>query len=592
MSLEIVLLGAIILAAVLLFAFDVFPVDKTSILVLGSLVALRLITPEQAVSGFGNTATVTVAAMLALSYGIQRTGGLNFVANKIVDLSGGSESRVLLSLLAAVGLLSAFINNTAAVAIFLPLTIALAREQNLDASKLLMPMSFAAMFAGTCTLIGTSTNLLVYSLVLREMNWQIGMFEFTQMGLIFSGAGALYLIVVGRKLIPSRRTAESLTEDYRLRHFVTELILSESSPLIGKSIEETGLREQYDVEVIEIIRDRSRLLPTAEEATLRAGDILLVQGEPTTLMKIQKDQPGILLKALTVEDRDLEDENIVLLEAFISPTSRLIESTLKEINFRRTFKANAIAIRSHGRTIREKIGTTRLEFGDSLLIVTNRQQLDALRHTTDFLMAEEVRVRLIEANKVYYAMTIFMGIIAAAALNIMTVLEASIVGVGLMLVTGCLRLRELYHNISWQTIIMLATLIPLGVAMENTGMAELIADHLVVQLRDLGPVAVLSGMYLTTALLTSIMSNNATAVLMVPISISAAQELQVDARPLIFAVMFAASASFITPIGYQTNTFIFGPGGYKFSDFFRVGAPLTILFWLLASLFIPIFWPF
>ena len=591
MTLEMVLLSAIIVGAVACFALETYPVDKVSVLVLSALVLCRLVSPEEAIAGFGNPATVTVACMLALSYGIQSTGGLNYVANKIVDLAGANEFKILLSIITAVGFLSAFINNTAAVALFLPLTIAVAREQRLDTSKFLMPMSFAAMFAGSCTLIGTSTNLLVYSSAVQYLGWEIGIFEVTPAGLIFSAAGVLYLLFLGRHLVPSRRTGDSLTEEYRLRHFVTELILQDDSPLIGLTIAETEFREMHDVEVIEILRGGTRLLPTAQHTRLEPGDILLAQGDPHTLMELQ-DQKGVILKALTVEDQDLEDENIVLVEAFISPASRLIESTLKEINFRSTFKANALAIRSHGRSIREKIGKIKLEYGDSLLILTNRGQLEVLRQTPDFLVLEEVRSSFLRSDKVYYAVGIFLGIVLLDAFNIFSIVEAAVLGTGLMLLTGCLRLRDLYTHLSWQTVIMLACLIPLGTAVSNTGLANLIAGQLVEVLRSWGPTAVLSGIYLLTSILTSIMSNNATAVLMIPVSLSVALQLQVDPKPFLMAVMFAASACFMTPIGYQTNLFIFGPGGYKFIDFVKVGTPLSVLFWLIASFLIPALWPF
>jgi len=591
MTVDMLLLSAILLGAVLLFALEVFPVDKVSVLVLSTLVVFRLISPEQAIAGFGSPATVTVACMLALSYGIQSTGVLNYLANKLVDLAKESEFRLLVSIILAVGLLSAFINNTAAVALFLPLTITVAREHGLDPSKLLMPMSFAAMFAGTCTLIGSSTNLLVYSLAMEHLNWQIGIFEFTPVGLIFFAAGTFYLLVIGRHLVPSRRTSDSLTEEYHLRHFVTELILRKDSPLIGKSIAETNFREKYGLEVIEILRDKTKLLPSAAETRLQDSDILLVQGPPQALLEIQ-DSQGVTIKALTVQDQDLEDENIVLVEAFISPTSRLVDSTVKEVNFRQTFKANTLAIRSHGRTIRQKIGTIRLEHGDSLLILTSREQLKVLRQSPDFLVLAEVRRSFLRKDKLFYAVAIFLGIILLVSFNFLSIVAAAVIGTGLMLLTGCLRLQDLYSHLSWETIVMLACLIPVGSAMENTGLAHLVATSLVTKLDVWGPVVVLSGVYLLTSVLTSVMTNNATAILMIPISISTAQHLQVNPQPFVMAVLFAASASFMTPIGYQTNLFIFGPGGYKFTDFLKVGAPLSLLFWILASVLIPLFWPF
>ena len=590
MTVDMLLLTAIVAGAVILFAFEVFPVDKVSILILSSLVALQLISPEEVIAGFGNPATVTVACMLALSYGLESTGALNYVANQLVDLARESEFRLLLSIIVAVGLLSAFINNTAAVALFLPLTIAAAREQNMDPGKFLMPMSFAAIFAGTCTLIGTSTNLLVYSQAMEHLDWQIGMFEFTPVGLIFFVVGSLYLLFIGHHLVPSRKSG-GLIREYRLRHFVTEMVLGNNSPLIGRSIAATNFRENYDLEVVEILRGTSRLLPSARETRLEAGDTLLVQGDPQSLLRVQASQ-GVTIKALTVKDQDLEDENIVLVEAYISPSSRLVDSTLKEVNFRQTFKANALAIRSHGRTIRERIGKIRLEYGDSLLILTSRDQLEALRHSPDFLVFEEVRRSSVRKDKIYYGVGIFVAIILLVTFNWLTIVEAAVMGTGLMLLTGCLRLHDLYNHISWQTIVMLACLIPLGSAMENTGLATFFATRLTATLYLWGPWAVLSGIYLFTSLLTSFMSNSATAVLMIPIVLSTAQQLQLNPKPLMMAVMFSASASFMTPIGYQTNLFIFGPGGYKFSDFLKVGAPLNIILWIVASLTIPIFWPF
>lgn len=590
MTVDMLLLATIVAGAVILFAFEVFPVDKVSVLILSSLVVFRLISPQEAIAGFGNTATVTVACMLALSYGLESTGALNYVANKLVDLAQGSEFRLLLSIIVAVGLLSAFINNTAAVALFLPLTIAAAREQNMDPGKFLMPMSFAAIFAGTCTLIGTSTNLLVYSLAVEHLDWQIGMFEFTPVGLIFFATGSLYLLLIGHHLVPSRNSG-SLVKEYRLRHFVTEMILRDDSPLIGKSIVGTNFREKYDLEVVEILRGTSKLLPSARESRLEAGDTLLVQGDPQSLLRVQASQ-GVTIKALTVKDQDLEDENIVLAEAYISPNSRLVDSTLKEVNFRQTFKANALAIRSHGRTIRERISKIRLEYGDSLLILTSRDQLETLKQSPDFLVFEEVRRSFVRKDKIYFGVGIFVAIILLATFNVLTVVEAAVVGTGLMLLTGCLRLHDFYNHISWEIIVMLACLIPLGSAMENTGLANFLATQLTANLSLWGPWAVLSGIYLLTSLLTAVMSNSATAVVMIPIVLSTAQQLQLNPKPLVMAVMFAASASFMTPIGYQTNLLIFGPGGYRFSDFLKVGVPLNIIFWIVATFTIPMVWPF
>ena len=588
---EMILLWAILAGAVILFSFEVFPVDKVSLLVLGTLVATGLVRGSEAISGFGNPATITVACMLALSYGVQRTGALNFAANRIIQFAGKSEQKLLFSITTTVGALSAFINNTAAVAIFLPLTLSVARKRNLDASKFLMPMSFAAIFAGTCTLVGTSTNLLIAQLFRDHAGRAIGMFDFAPMGLIFFAAGMLYLLTVGRRLLIPRRTAESLTEDYQLRHFVTELILRPNSPLLGRTVEEAALSDTFNIQAIEIIRGEQRLLPSDKDARLQRGDILLVQGQSDAFLEM-RDTAGVDLRALTVDDRFLEHENFVLVEAFVSPNSRLVDSTLKEVDFRRTYKANALAIRSHGRTIRQKIGTVRLEHGDSLLILTDRQQLGDLHRTEDFLVLEELPFTQLRKDKLPWALGIFIGIILAATFDVLSILEASILGTSLMLLTRCFHSQEIYSNLHWQTIVMLGCLIPLGKAMETTGTAHFMAEYLVQGLQVFGPTAVLSGLYLVTTILTSLMSNTATGVLMLPIALSLGETLGTRPEPFVFSIMFASSASFMTPMGYQTNTFVFGPGGYQFSDFLRVGAPLNLLFWILATLFIPIFWPF
>ena len=588
---EMILLWGILAGAVVLFSCEVFPVDKVSLLVLGALVATGLVRGSEAISGFGNPATITVACMLALSYGVQRTGALNFAANRIIQFAGKSEQKLLFSIMTTVGALSAFINNTAAVAIFLPLTLSVARKKNLDASKFLMPMSFAAMFAGTCTLVGTSTNLLIAQLFRDHAGSAIGMFDFAPMGLIFFAAGMLYLLTVGRRLLIPRRTAESLTEDYQLRHFVTELILRPNSPLLGRTVEEAALSDTFNIQAIEIIRGEQRLLPTDENARLQEGDIMLLQGQPDSFLKL-RNAVGVDLRALTVDDRFLEHDNLLLVEAFVSPNSRLVDSTLKEVDFRRTYKANALAIRSHGRTIRQKIGTVRLEHGDSLLILTDRQQLGDLHRTEDFLVLEELPFTRLRKEKLPWALGIFIGIILAATFDVLSILEASLLGTSLMLLTRCIRSQEIYSNLHWQTIVMLGCLIPLGKAMETTGTARFMAEYLVEGLQVFGPTAVLSGAYLVTTILTSLMSNTATGVLMLPIALSLGESLGTRLEPFVFCVMFASSASFMTPMGYQTNTFVFGPGGYKFSDFLRVGAPLNLLFWILATLFIPIFWPF
>lgn len=591
MSLEITVLSVILTLAVVLFAMDLFPVDKVGLIVLTLLILTRLVTPSEAIAGFANPAVLTVASMLALSYAVQRSGALHYFANRILDSAVARSWRFPIALLAAVGGMSAFINNTMVVALFLPLTLAFSRERNLNPGQLLMPMSFAATVAGTCTLVGTSANLVVYALLMQGTGISIGIFEPTPMGIIFYSVALIYLITVGRKLVPARSDRKSLTEDFRSRHFVTEFVVQKASSLVGKSVAETRLGETYGVEVLEVIRKSQRLLPGTAGTRLEEGDLLLVQGEPKSLVSL-RSEAGLRLKALKrVSGRDLENDDILLVEAFISPSSRLVESTLKQVDFRRTFKATALALRSHGRTIREKIGRTKLEFGDSLLILTSQDQLQTLRSLPDFLVLEEVRVTFLDKAKVYCSVAIFGGVILAAAAGWMGILEAALVGVGMMVLTGCLRLQDLYFNLSWQIVISIACLIPLGLALERTGLASTLGHSLVQFIGPTGPLAVLSAVYLISALLTSLLVNGAVAILMLPIALSTAAELQLNPEPFAMAVLFAVSTGFLTPIGYQTSPFIIGPGEYRFGDFLRAGGPLSFVFWLCATWLIPLFWP-
>ncbi|MDX1387940.1 MAG: SLC13 family permease, partial [Acidobacteriota bacterium] len=490
-----------------------------------------------------------------------------------------------------VGPISAFINNTAAVAVLLPVALRATHASGVSPSRILMPMSFLAMLGGMCTLIGTSTNILVSSLAEDRGIRGFGMFEFTAIGLILLGGGTVYLLVLGRRLLPERVPAESLTEEFHLGRFLSEILVLEGSPLAGKTLAEANLGENYDLEVLALVRADGSKLNAEEVDRLQEGDLLLVKAHATSLGKV-RDSQGIAVKpGRHPDDADLRSADSALFEALITPTSHLAGRTLKSVGFRHRYRATALAIRRHGEDIVQKIGKTRLRVGDELLIVAPRANLENLRKETDFLMLEEVEIPVFQPVHAITAITIVAGVVISAALGFYTVAVAAIIGSVAMVVTRCLPLRKVYEAVDWQVIFLFAGLIPMGTALEKTGAAAVGVRIMLRLLGDLGPEAVLSAFFLLAMILTGILSPKPTAALLAPLAVTTARTLGVDERAFLIALTFAASTAFYTPMGFQTNLLVYGPGGYRFMDFVRVGGPLNLLIWVLASLLIPRFFP-
>ena len=498
---------------------------------------------------------------------------------------------MFLVLVAIVGVVSAFINNTAAVAIFLPITVVLARDRGVSQSKLLMPLSFASIVGGTATLIGTSTNILVSSLAGRRGLEPFSMFELTKLGAIFLVIGLVYLAVAGRRLLPDR-SPTSLTRKYEMSRYLTGLIVPEGSPLVGKSAAEARLNELYDVTILEIIRGDTQLHSGLRDARLEAGDLLLARGALDGILELKRCEDIAIRSEIKYADRELTTEDTVLLEAVVSPSSSLVGSTLKEADFRHLSGVFALAINKHGETIRDKVGRIRLDIGDSLLLQGRRGSVDHLADKPYSLVLQTLDLPEMRAGKAIYAGSIIALVVGLAATGLAPILVSALLGCILMIATKCITLQEAYDSIDWFVIFLLAGVIPLGLAMENTGTAVLIASTLLDWTQAWGPTAVLSAFYLLTTLFASVMSHNAAAVVLVPIGIATANELGIDPRPFLMAVTFAASSSLATPFGYHTNLMVYVQGGYRFSDYVKVGVPLNLLLWLTASLLIPVFWPF
>jgi len=587
-SVGLAIVGVITLGAIALFVSGRLRPDVVSLLVLVSLAVTGLVTPEEAVSGFANPATLTVLAMLILSAGLAQAGATAIAGRLLARVAGAGEGRLLVTLLPAVALLSAFVNNTAVVAAFLALTVKLANDRGVSPSKLLIPLSFASMFGGTMTLIGTSTNLLVDALSRRAGLPGFTLFEFAPLGAILTAVGLAYMLLGGRFLLPGRKVRQ-LTESYHVREYLTELAVGQTSALVGRTVEEIDFERHHGVEVIEIFRGDRKLWWPAQ-TTIEADDLLLVHGPVKALMAL-RDLPGLTLKPeAKLSDEELTSEDVVLAEAVIAPNASLRGRTPRQIFFRRRHNLTILAIQQRGLSVRERLADTRLGVGDTLLLQGRRSFLEELGENHDFIILGEVPVPP-AGGRPAVALGIVAGVMGLAALGVLPIMVAALAGVAAMLLVGRLRAQDAYDAVDWSVIFLLAGMIPLGIALERTGAARLVADAAVGVAGGLGPVAVVSAFYLLASLLTELMSNNATAILLTPVALATADQLGIDSRPLLVAVAFAASASFMTPLGYQTNLLVFGPGGYRYTDFVRVGAPLNLLFWLLATLLIPVFWP-
>jgi di/tricarboxylate transporter len=592
MTVEIAFVIALLIIAVVLFASEALPVDLVALVVMAALLLTRIITPQEGISGFSNEATVTIAAMFVLSAGLFNTGAVNFVGVWLAKVGKVNFWLALVTMMIGIGSVSAFINNTAAVAIFLPIVVGLAREIKVSPSKLLMPLSFASMFGGICTLVGTSTNILVSSIAERYGQPPFRMFEFAPLGLAMFAIGLLYMMLIGVRLIPDRRRGEDLTKNFGMGHYLTEIVLRPGAKSVGQTVGDSPLVADLDLDIIDVLRGGSPVRPLTLSTVLQANDVLRVRCNVEKVRKLQ-EREGIILRSDTnLWERDLESDEATLVEAVIAPNSVLEGRTLAQVQFHHHFGATVLAIRHRGEVMHENLEETPLRSGDVLLVRIKSDNLDELKRDPAFVIASEVGLPEFRKRKIIPAVAIVAGVVGVAALNLLPIMVSAIIGCILLVLTRCITMEEAYKGIDWKVIILLAGVITLGIALEKTGAARLTAELILSTVGGWGPVATVSVLYLLTFLLTAIISNTATAALLAPIAIAAAESLGVDSRPFLMAVTYAASASFMTPVGYQTNTLIYGAGQYKFADFLRVGTPLNILFWIMATFLIPYFWPF
>ncbi|NCQ68389.1 MAG: SLC13 family permease [Microcystis aeruginosa L111-01] len=596
MPTPIILTLTVLVVALVAFVAEWLPVDLTALCVAIVLILLGLVTPEEGIAGFSNSATVTVMAMFVLSAGITRTGVIQVIRDRLLVWGGKNPHQQVFVLGALVGPISAFINNTAVVAIFLPIVEDWCKKQKISPSKLLIPLSYATVLAGMITVVGTSTNILASGISAKLGYGEFSLFQFTALGLVTFLAGLLYLTIFAPKLLPDRKssTGEFLEDDYGSKVYLSEVIITPRSNLIGQTLSQSGLQRKFNFDVLELIRNKVHLSQPLADKVLNAGDILIVHSSREELLKI-KDERGLEIFAdVKFHKEDIESTITTgeekLAEVLILSNSRLIGTTLKDLKFRQRYNATVLAIRRGSELLQGRLGKIPLKFGDLLLVQGPKQSFIGLQTTRELLVLEEKEIESLRQDKGIIALMITLLVIIIAAFDIQPILVTSLVGVVLMVITGCLKPGEVYGSIRWDIIFLLAGLIPLGTAMDNSGTTKWLADNLVAIGGNLSGFWILVFFYLITSVLTEILSNNAAVVLMIPVAVEVAKTLGLNPLAFMYAVTFAASNSYLTPIGYQTNTMVYAPGGYKFLDFTRLGAPLNLILTILTPSLIVLFY--
>lgn len=593
----IVKVAVIILWALYLFTSETFPVDMTAILIMIVLMVTGLVSPEQGVSGFSNVATITVLSMFILSAAIEKTGVIQKLGNSVFGFLGNSEVLQILVIAVLIAPLSGFINNTAAVAIFLPMILKLAKKSKTPATKLLIPLSFLSMLGGTLTLLGTSTNILANAVLKENSIPTFSVFEFTHIGAIVLVIGIVYFLIIGRFLLPERKAEE----DPGIKSadtFLSELVLEKHSPFIGKTMETIRFAEKFEVEPVKIIRGGKSFVQDVNTTELAKGDVIVFFAEEQRVMDLDSRKNEKLVLDFDVNHRRMSGETKIIKVLLRKiPVSTQVKSffkgklfskkrTLEDMDFWKRYNAAIIGVHREAKDIvGQRITSLGMETGEVFLVKVTKSNLHLLQKSENLMLLEEVEQEY-DATKTWLTVSILVGVVALAAFGILPIMLAALCGVFCVFLTRCLHPKELYASVHWNVIFLLAGVIPLGIAMQESGAAEMIANS-IVGISGMLPLIVIMGIfYLVTTVMTEIISNNAAIVLLLPIAISVAHQLGADPKAFALIIMFAASTSFLSPVGYQTNTMVYGAGNYKFSDFIKVGAPLNMILLVVTTVLI------
>jgi di/tricarboxylate transporter len=591
-ALQQIFVFALLITVFVAFVKEWFPPDLVALGALAAVILTGIIGEKDVAMVFSNNAPLTIGAMFVLTEALTRTGMIERVARYFREAAGRSETKALLLLALIVIPLSAFLNNTPIVVIFLPVLLAFSRSSGVKASRLLIPLSFFSILGGTVTLIGTSTNILVSGVVKDQGLAPFGMFEITKMGLIYAAIGAAYMLLIGRKLLPSRDTLSSLLSAEDTRSFYTHALIQENSAMIGKPLAETPLGKSRSARIFEVIRDGHRITNTPlDELICRQGDMLVLTA-PSRGIALIREMNGLDFGSETSSEEPVNPSSLRLVEAIVGPQSEFLGRTIREIGFRRRYGVRAAAMHRRGVQLHKNFLDIPVRFGDTVIFEGPEHNLAKMQDDDDFLSLSETREKPFRREKAPLAIAAIVAMVLLAAFDVLPIGPAALAAAVFVVITRCVDPRDIYNSVDWSILFIIFGMLGLGKAMENTGAAALLIDNATILLEPFGPTVVLAAIYLIASVLTEVVTNNAVAILLTPLAIGIAHSIGVDARPFIVAVMFGASASFMTPIGYQTNTYVFGAGGYRFSDFPKVGVPLNLLLWIAAIIFIPIFWPF
>lgn len=589
MTFEIGLLLFMILVALVLFSRERLPAEVIALGLVLALAVTGLLPVEQAFQGFGSDAVIMILGLLILSAALLRTGVVELASRSILRRTGKNARWLLIAIMVTSAVIGAFISNTASTAVFIPVVIGMARRAKVSTSKLLMPLAFASILSSSVTLVSTSTNIVVSSLMTRHGQPPMGMFELTPVGIPVMVAGLLYMYFIGRRLIPDRQ-GDPDQDGWEERNFLTEVVVLPESDWIGKTLQETGLGDELDLNVVRVVRDGNRYMLPRPNLPLNENDVLLVEGQREDILGI-KTTAGVDIKAdVRLSDPELESEDIHLVDAIILVRSPLIGRTLKGFRFRERYGLQVLAINRSGQTMRRKLSQTPLRLGDVLLLQGSRENIAALEYGRVVRILSSLEEKAPNLKHAPVAIGAFAGSILLTTFNLLTFPVAVMLGVLVVFVTRALTPEEAYREVEWKAIILIGSMLGLGTAMEHTGAAEYLAGLIGGLLNGVNPVWLLSAFFALTVILTQPMSNQAAAIVVTPVALQTAAQLGLNPRTFAMMMAVAASCSFLTPLE-PSCLMVYGPGGYRFADFLKVGSLLTVIIFLLAILLVPLFWP-
>jgi di/tricarboxylate transporter len=606
MTWEILFIFILLAYSVFNFVSGKINADLTALSVFGTLLLVSMLFPNSSLPSleatlgiFSHPAPLTIAGMFIVSAALEKTGLIDSVTAYFGKLTKLSYKKFLFVMIIGVAGASAFINNTPIVIVLLPVVLTLAKSMNIASSKLLIPLSYASILGGTCTLIGTSTNLLASGILTESGYKAIGMFELSAIGIPLLLAGTAFLVFFGNRLLPHRETLTAILSEEERKEFMAEVFVRPDSEFCGQKVSECGMTNHRQIRLIEIIRNGVALKGNPKDQVLQAGDRLLLACRPTTSI-LNNEKPTLELPEALKQNLEIiaSTEGLVI-EGIVSPHSQIIGKTIDEVNFRQQFRVVLLAVHRNGVNLRDSLNELRLKEGDTLLLMGSMSAVENLNNSDQIIVLDQQKSRSkMNPVKQLIALTTVVGIVLLAAFDVVPIVASVIFGVSLLLLTRCLKPIDAYKSVEWSILVIIFGMLALGQAMTTTDASGLIANFIA----NLGsiqfmpshyqPYILLATIYLITWLFTEFLSNNAAVALMIPIAISLAINIGVDPRPFVIACCIAASASFSTPIGYQTNTYVWGAGGYKYLDFTKIGLPLNLICFLISIALIPSIWNF